>query len=172
MDEAHPLSVKLKLLEFGTSTGRQRMVGWYDAVEKGDALRYGGFQDLMINKLDALTWSGEWRGDLQICVGYEDRNRKPVGHVPRNEAVRKALKPVYRAYPGWAEDISGVRKFADLPQNARRYVGGMVKSILDVAYEGHAWPRDIPNLRYLGVGPAPSQLIKDLPTSSELAALG
>jgi adenylosuccinate synthase len=172
MDEAHPLSVKLKLLEFGTSTGRQRMVGWYDAVEKGDALRYGGFQDLMINKLDALTWSGEWRGDLQICVGYEDRNRKRVGHVPRNEAVRKALKPVYKAYPGWAEDISGVRKFADLPVNARCYVGGMVKSILDVAYEGHAWPRDIPNLRYLGVGPAPSQLIKDLPTASELAALG
>ena len=55
MDDAHPLGAKLKQLEFGTSTGRQRMVGWYDAVEKGDALRYGGFQDLMINKLDALT---------------------------------------------------------------------------------------------------------------------
>src|SRR5690606_27920087 len=45
MDDAHPLAVKLKKLEFGTSTGRQRMVGWYDAVEKGDALRYGGFTD-------------------------------------------------------------------------------------------------------------------------------
>ena len=45
MDDAHPLAVKLKRLEFGTSTGRQRMVGWFDAVEKGDVLRYGGFQD-------------------------------------------------------------------------------------------------------------------------------
>src|SRR5258708_24232307 len=47
IDDAHPLTKKLKLLEFGTSTGRQRMVGWFDAVEKGDALRYGGYQDLM-----------------------------------------------------------------------------------------------------------------------------
>ena len=55
MDDAAPLTIKLKQLEFGTSTGRQRMVGWYDAVEKGDVLRYGGYQDLMINKIDALS---------------------------------------------------------------------------------------------------------------------
>ena len=42
-------------MEFGTSTGRQRMVGWFDAVEKGNALRYGGFDWLVINKLDALS---------------------------------------------------------------------------------------------------------------------
>src|SRR5471032_702161 len=70
MDESDPLGIILKKLEFGTSTGRQRMVGWFDAVEKGDALRYGGFQDLMINKLDALTWSGDWKGDLLVCTAY------------------------------------------------------------------------------------------------------
>jgi adenylosuccinate synthase len=171
MDDAHPLSVKLKKLEFGTSTGRQRMVGWYDAVEKGDALRYGGFQDLMINKLDALTWTGDWRGDLQICTAYETQDGKPCPHVPRNEAVRKSLRPVYKRYPGWAEDISNIRRFADLPANARRYVAGMVRGILDVAFAGESRPPSLPNLRYLGVGPGPSQIIKDVPSTNELVNL-
>ena len=171
MADSEPLCAKLKKLEFGTSTGRQRMVGWYDAVEKGDALRYGGFQDLMINKLDALTWSDDWKGDLLICTGYEHSDGRRCSHVPRNEAVRKALRPVYARYPGWAEDISRVRHFADLPVNARRYVAGMVKGIVDVAYSGESQPAVLPNLRYLGVGPGPSQIIKDLPSTLELIKL-
>jgi adenylosuccinate synthase len=171
MDDGAPLTTKLKKIEFGTSTGRQRMVGWYDAVEKGDALRYGGFQDLMINKLDALTWSGEWKGSLRICTAYQTPDGKRCAHVPRNEAFRKALRPVYEDYPGWTEDISGVRRFGDLPANARRYVAGMVRSLLDVAYEGVSRPAVLPNLRYLGVGPDPSQIIKDVPPAAELVKL-
>ena len=173
MDDAHPLATKLKLLEFGTSTGRQRMVGWFDAVEKGDALRYGGYQDVMINKSDALTHAGEWRGELLICVAYEDAAGKRFAHVPRNEAVRKTLRPVYTAHPGWAEDISGVRRFADLPSNAQRYVAAMMTSVLAVAHAGEPWPAPdkLPNLRYLGVGPAPSQIIKDVPSAAELVQL-
>ena len=172
MDDAHPLCAKLKQLEFGATTGRQRMVGWYDAVEKGDTLRYGGFQDLMINKLDALTHSGEWRGDLLICTAYEDAaGRRRYGHVPRNEAVRKSLKPVFAHYPGWKEDLSQIRKFSGLPRNARRYVAAMVKSLLDVAYAGESWPDQLPNLRYLGVGPLPSQIIKDVPATRDLVKL-
>lgn len=173
MDDAHPLSVLLKRLEFGTSTGRQRMVGWYDAVEKGDALRYGGFQDVMINKLDALTHRGEWTGDLLICTCYEDAAGKRYHHVPRNDAIRKALKPVYTKHPGWTEDVSQVRTFADLPKNAQRYVAAMVKSLLDVAYHGEPRPAapKLPNLRYLGVGPEPSQIIKDVPATAELIKL-
>jgi len=174
MDDAHPLAVKLKQLEFGTSTGRQRMVGWFDAVEKGDALRYGGYQDVMINKADALTHAGDWRGDLQICVAYEDVAGRRHSHVPRNEAVRRTLRPVYVKYPGWAEDISTVRHFADLPRNAQRYVAAMMKSTLDVAYAGEPWPAldRLPNLRYLGVGPDPSQIIKDVPATADLVRLG
>ena len=173
MDDAHPLAVKLKQIEFGTSTGRQRMVGWYDAVEKGDALRYGGFQDLMLNKLDALTHSGEWRGDLLLCVAYENSAGKKIHHVPRNEAVRRALRPVYEKFPGWSEDVSQVRRFADLPKNAQRYVAAMMKSLLDVAYAGEPWPaaEKLPNLRYLGVGAAPSQIIKDVPATPDLVRL-
>jgi len=170
MDQAHPLSAILKKIEFGTSTGRQRMVGWYDAVEKGDALRYGGYQDIMINKLDALTHQGEWQGDLLICVAYEDAQGRRYHHVPRNEAVRRKLKPVYTAHPGWSEDVSGVRSFKDLPLNARRYVAAMVRSLLQVAY-GDKLPAVLPNLRYLGVGPLPSQLIKDVPATAELIKL-
>jgi adenylosuccinate synthase len=171
MDDAHPLSVKLKKIEFGTSTGRQRMVGWYDAVEKGDALRYGGFQDLMINKADALTHSGDWQGELLICTHYENAAGKKFHHVPRNEAVRKTLRPVYTKHAGWSEDISHIRRFADLPKNAQRYVAAMVRSTLDVAYHGEPWPATLPNLRYLGVGPEPSQIIKDVPATAELVKL-
>ncbi len=171
MDEAHPLSVKLKKIEFGTSTGRQRMVGWFDAVEKGDCLRYGGFQDLMINKADALTHSGDWQGDLLLCVAYEDASGRRYHHVPRNEAVRRTLRPIYTRHPGWKEDISQVRRFSDLPRNAQLYVSAMMRSILEVAYHGETWPAVLPNLRYLGVGPEPSQIIKDVPASRDLAAL-
>ncbi|MCF7687122.1 MAG: adenylosuccinate synthetase, partial [Cephaloticoccus sp.] len=173
MDEGHPLTVKLKKIEFGTSTGRQRMVGWYDAVEKGDALRYGGFQDVMINKADALTHSDDWQGDLQICIAYEDAQGKRHHHVPRNEAVRKSLRPVYVQCPGWSEDISLVRSFAALPVNAQRYVATMMKALLDVAYEGLQRPNaaKLPNLRYLGVGPGPAQIIKDIPATGDLITL-
>jgi adenylosuccinate synthase len=168
MDDAHPLTVLLQRLEFGTSTGRQRMVGWFDAVEKGDALRYGGYQDLMINKLDALTHVGGWRGDLLICTAYEDAASRRFTHVPRNEAVRKALRPVYEKHPGWSEDLSGIRRFGDLPINAQRYVAAMLRGILAVAYAGESLPATLPNLRYLGVGPDPAQIIKDVPATAEL----
>ena len=157
----------LKKLEFGTSTGRQRMGGWYDAVEKGDALRYGGFQDLAINKLDALSHNSEWSGKLKICVAYQDSDGKRVNHVPRDEAYRSELKPIYEEYEGWPEDISEVRRFFKLPIQAQRYVAGMVKATCAVAYE-NSYPEVMVNLRYVGVGPNPEQIIKDIPETNEL----
>ncbi len=166
MPDDLPLCQSLKKLEFGVTTGRQRMVGWYDAVEKGDALRYGGFQDIMINKIDALSGAPE----LLICTAYADASGKRYGHVPRNEALRKTLHPVYSKHAGWSEDISGVRHFADLPKNAQRYTAAMIRSVLEVAHPDKL-PAVLPNLRYLGVGPDPSQIIKDVPATSDLIAL-
>ena len=62
---------------------------------------------------------------------------------------------------------------AELPRNAQRYVAAMMKSLLDVAFEGKAHPATdkLPNLRYLGVGPEPSQIIKDVPATTELVRL-
>ncbi len=166
--DSHPLGSILRKLEFGTSTGRQRMVGWFDAVEKGDALRYSGFQCMAINKLDALTHAGDWRGELLICTGYRDASGNLVRHVPRDPDVHQTLQPVFESYPGWSEDIAPVRRYADLPENARRYIAGMLRHTFEVAYEGGRWPETLPNLRYIGVGPLPAQVIKDIPASREI----
>ena len=106
-------------------------------------------------------------------MAYEDSTGRRYHHVPRNEAIRKTLHPVYTSHPGWSEDISQVRRFADLPRNAQRYVAAMMRSVLEVAYHGEALPdaTHLPNLRYLGVGPQPSQIIKDVPTTAELVRL-
>ncbi len=174
MPDEHPLAKHLKTLEFGTTTGRQRMVGWCDCVEKADALRYGGYQDIVINKLDALSPAGEWTGDeLSVCTGYIDAAGTPHAHVPRNDALRKTLRPVYTKLPGWTEDISKVRSFGDLPLNARRYIAFVMKSIVTTAFNNKlpADPSRLPNLRYIGVGPDPSQIIKDVPSTEELIRL-
>lgn len=171
IDPDHPLGIKLRKIEFGATTGRQRMVGWYDAVEKGDALRYGGYQDLVLNKLDALAHSGDWQGALQICTAYEDQNGNTLHHVPRNAKTHKSLKAVYKVLPGWSEDIADIRSFDDLPENARIYVAWLMKALIDVANHGDRNKNRMPNLRYIGVGPAPSQIIKDVPATKELLKL-
>ena len=127
----------------------------------------------MINKADALTHSGAWNGDLLIAIAYEDASGRRYQHVPRNEAIRRTLRPVYTRHPGWSTDISQVRSFKDLPGNAQRYVAAMMRSILDVAYGIGARPgaSQLPNLRYLGVGPNPSQIIKDVPATADLVEL-
>lgn len=170
MEEESPLCPILKKMEFGTSTGRQRMVGWFDAVEKGDTLRFGGFQDLVINKLDALTHQGEWQGKLKVCTHYIDDNGNIWNRVPRDECVRSSLKPVFIEFDGWSENISDIRKFEDLPFAAKRYVAGMFKAILDIAYRGKDYPVELPNLRYIGVGPEPKQIIRDIPKTAILIA--
>ncbi|MFP4069260.1 MAG: adenylosuccinate synthetase [Opitutales bacterium] len=171
IDLDHPLSQKLRKIEFGATTGRQRMVGWYDAVEKGDALRYGGYQDLVLNKLDALSHSGDWQGDLQICTAYKDPDGRIVHHVPRDRSLHQTLKPVFKTLPGWDEDLSAIRSFEDLPQNAKRYVAWMMKALIDVANHGDRHKNRLPNLRYIGVGPEPSQIIKDVPPVEALLSL-
>ena len=78
MPKTNPLAVSLRQLEYGTATGRQREVGWFDAVEKGDVLRYGGFEELAINKLDALTCTGPLEGiELLIATAYRGPDRSP-----------------------------------------------------------------------------------------------
>jgi len=167
-EDDHPLGQRLAGREFGATTGRQRMVGWFDAVEKGDALRYGGFHDLVLNKLDALAQGDDWRGRLRVCIAYRAPDGSTVPHVPRDDAFRRQLEPVYKDLPGWDEDISGVRSFADLPPNARRYVAWIVRAVVEVANHGDAGAPRQPNLRYIGVGPDPSQIIKDAPATPEL----
>ena len=126
----------------------------------------------MINKLDALSYSGQWQGgELLICTAYRDAEGKLYYQMPRDDAKRRLLQPVYVQLPGWEEDISAVRNFEDLPDNARRYIAVLMKGIVDVAYRDGKRPKTLPNLRYIGVGPDPSQIIRDVPQTEKLLAL-
>ena len=169
-EEDHPLGARLRKMEFGTSTGRQRMVGWFDAVEKGDAIRYGGCHDLMINKIDVLGHDTQWAGKLKICIAYQGPDGQLYHHVPRSDSLRSRLQPLYIELEGWKDDLQKCRSWADLPPRTHLYILSMVKAVADVATRRGQSPVPLPNLRYLGVGPGPKQIIKDIPDTPTLLA--
>ncbi len=172
MEDDNPLASRLKQIEFGTSTGRQRMVGWFDAVEKGDAIRFGGCEDIMINKIDVLANGEDWTGNLKICVAYEDTEGKAYPGVPRDDTIRAQLRPRYIELPSWTENLSDCRKWDELPESTQIYVAMMMYTTIQVATRGGDSPLPrLPNLRYLGVGPEPKQIIKDLPDTESLLEL-
>ncbi len=103
--------------EFGTTTGRPRRCGWLDLVTLRYAVRVNGLTEMAITKLDVLS-----RFDsLQICVAY-DLDGDQIDTFPADQAVLARCQPVYETLPGWGGQISHVRAFADLPQQAREYV--------------------------------------------------
>lgn len=169
----HVLSPILQKLEFGTTTGRQRMVGWFDAVEKGHTLREGGFEEIVINKLDALTHSGDWQGQLQICTGYELANGTVTKKLPLQDEVRNKAKPVYKSLDGWSEDITAVGSFKELPEAAKEYVAALYYHTIDAAFSERdlVQESELPGVRFVGVGPDPGQLIRDIPSPRELIEL-
>ncbi len=103
--------------EFGTTTGRERRCGWYDAVVARFASRINGLTDLFLTKLDIL---GGW-DTIPVCVGYEvDGTRSD--EMPMTQTEFHAARSVYEYFDGWREDISGCRTFEELPVNAKTYV--------------------------------------------------
>lgn len=103
--------------EYGTTTGRPRRVGWFDSVVVRHSRRVSGITDLCLNSIDVLTGLDT----LKICTAYEYEG-KLLDEYPPNFRVLEKCVPVYEELPGWTEDITGVRKFEDLPENAQRYV--------------------------------------------------
>ncbi|MBB6346509.1 adenylosuccinate synthase [Nonomuraea muscovyensis] len=103
--------------EFGTTTGRNRRTGWFDAVIARYATRINGVTDYFLTKLDVL--SGLER--IPVCVAYEVDG---VRHeeIPMTQTDFHHAKPVYEEFPGWQEDISEAKTFDDLPPNAQAYV--------------------------------------------------
>lgn len=102
--------------EYGATTGRPRQVGWLDLV----AAKYGcmvqGATDVAFTVLDALGYLDE----IPVCVAYELDGRRIESFPPT--AQLKRCKPVLEKLPGWKCDIRGIKKYEDLPENARRYV--------------------------------------------------
>lgn len=103
--------------EYGTTTGRPRRVGWYDALITRYATRINGLTDLVLTKLDILDDFDE----IPVCVAYEIDGVE-VTEMPWNQSDFHHAKPVLKMFPGWKQDITGVRRFEDLPKNAQDYV--------------------------------------------------
>ena len=103
--------------EFGTTTGRPRRVGWYDAPIARYAARINGVTDFVMTKLDVLTGLET----IPVCVGY-DVDGVRFDEVPVNQSDFHHAVPIYEEFPGWTEDITGARVFEDLPKNAQDYV--------------------------------------------------
>jgi adenylosuccinate synthase len=103
--------------EFGTTTGRARRCGWFDAVIARYAARVSGLSDFAVTKLDVLTGLDK----LKICVGYRI-NDEIIYEFPQSQKIFKQCQPVYEELPGWQDDLTNVRNFADLPKAAQDYI--------------------------------------------------
>jgi adenylosuccinate synthase len=101
--------------EFGTTTGRPRRVGWLDLPVLRHARRVNSLSDLVLTKLDILSGLAE----IPVAVAYELDGRRSFA---ASAAALARCRPVYETLEGWAEDITGCRRPADLPEAARRYV--------------------------------------------------
>lgn len=108
--------------EFGTTTGRERRCGWFDAPIARYATRVNGLTDIFLTKLDVLTGIKE----IPVCVAYEVDGKR-VDEVPVSQTDFHHAKPIYEIYPGWDEDITSAKKLSDLPENARNYVAALEK---------------------------------------------
>jgi adenylosuccinate synthase len=132
--------------EYGTTTGRPRRCGWFDAVVGRFAARINGVTDFVMTKLDVLTGLDA----VQVCVAYEVEGER-IDEMPMTQTDFHHAKPVYEEFPGWWEDISKCRTFRDLPKAAREYVDA-VESMIGKP------------ISVIGVGPARDEsiVVRDL----------
>jgi adenylosuccinate synthase len=103
--------------EFGTTTGRPRRTGWLDAVILRYAARINGLTDMVMTKLDVLSGFEE----LKIATSYRINERETL-HMPDTQEAFALAEPVYETMPGWSEDVTGIRKYGDLPKAAQQYI--------------------------------------------------
>jgi adenylosuccinate synthase len=140
LPDDHP--ARKQLGEIAATTGRVRRAGWLDLVPVRFSASLNGTDALFLTKLDTLTGID----GLQVCVGYK-LDGKPVQFAELEGAGMSRVEPVYKILRGWREDIHGIRKFADLPKNAQRYVESIEKFV------------GVP-VKYIGTGPEREAVIK------------
>ena len=127
--------------EFGATTGRPRRCGWFDAPVVEVAATVNGCTDIFLTKLDILSgWD-----QIPVCVAY-DIHGKRSDVFPMTQPELAAAKPIYEYLPGWTEDISGARRFEDLPANCQAYVKRL-EELIGCRISG------------IGVGPARDQVV-------------
>jgi len=128
--------------EYGTTTGRPRRCGWLDMVALRYACMVNGFSYLNITKLDVLSDLAE----VKIATEYRLPGGKSLKYFPADLDLLEEAEVVYETLPGWQEDISHIREYADLPAKAKLYIERIEKLV------------DIP-VRWIGVGPERDALI-------------
>ena len=104
--------------EYGATTGRPRRCGWLDTVCLTHSVRVNGFGGFALTKLDIL----DGLDTIKVCTSYMLDGKKPTREFPADGAVLARCRPVYEELPGWKESTAGVKRWEDLPENARRYV--------------------------------------------------
>ena len=109
--------------EYGATTGRPRRVGWYDCVASKYGCRVQGATDVAFTVLDDLGYLDE----IPVCVAYE-LDGKQITEFPVTKDLKRC-KPVYKTFKGWKCDIRGIRRFEDLPQEAKDYVNFIEQQI-------------------------------------------
>lgn len=129
--------------EYGTVTGRPRRCGWFDAVATGYGARLSGVDCIAVMLVDVLDGLDE----IKICEAY-DFNGTRTTDFPSHVEDLAQMKPIYRTVPGWKTDITGIRKRADLPENALKYVETVAELV--------GYPVEI-----ISVGPDREQTILD-----------
>ena len=103
--------------EYGATTGRPRRCGWFDAVAGRHSSRVNGFTGIALTRLDIL----DVFPSIKICIGYK-ANGEMISHFPSSSTVLQRCQPLWEEMEGWGVDISGIRRFDDLPSQARSYV--------------------------------------------------
>ncbi len=103
--------------EFGTTTGRPRRVGWFDAVAGKYSQSVNGFTGLVLTRLDIL----DGFETVKVCVGYTAGGEE-IDRFPANTALLARCQPVYKELPGWDQPTASATKLDKLPKNARAYV--------------------------------------------------
>ena len=127
--------------EFGVVTGRKRRCGWLDLISLKYSVRVNSLTEIFITKLDVLSGLEE----LKLCVGYKNEHKVTTDY-PYDQNILNTAEPVYEILDGWTEDITNVRKFDELPENAKKYINAIEDFI------------EIP-ITFISVGPERNQNI-------------
>ena len=127
--------------EFGVVTGRRRRCGWLDLISLKYSVRVNSLTELFITKLDVLSGLDE----IKLGVGYKNGD-EVITDYPYQQDVFYNAEPVYETFEGWSEDITSVKNFDALPENAKKYINAIEKFI------------EIP-ITFISVGPERNQNI-------------
>ena len=128
--------------EYGTTTGRKRRCGWFDAVAARYAARLNTLTEIVITKLDVLSQFDR----VKVCVAYDYEGER-YDTFPPNQTIFNKCRPVYEEFPGWRDDITGARVPDDLPKAARSYLDALEALVAT-------------SISYVSVGPGREQTLQ------------